>query len=35
MTSKNWNVIAQKQFEAMPSDYREDWEELRKLVMQA
>lgn len=32
---KDWDKIAQREFEAMPRDYRADWAELRQQIMKS
>jgi hypothetical protein len=32
--SKDWDKVADEQFQSMPKGFREDWSELRKLVNQ-
>jgi hypothetical protein len=33
MARKNWNKIAEKQFESMPTDYQDSWRDLREREM--
>lgn len=33
MAKTDWQKIAKQEFEAMPKDYRADWQELRDKVM--
>lgn len=33
--SKQWDKIAQNEFEAMPNDYQADWAELRAEIMKS
>jgi hypothetical protein len=30
MSKRNWNKVADNQFEAMPETFQQDWEELRQ-----
>jgi hypothetical protein len=29
MARKNWDRVAKEQFESMPADYRDSWQDLR------
>jgi hypothetical protein len=29
MARKNWDKVAQEQFEALPADYQQSWQDLR------
>ncbi len=33
MSKKNWNKVAEEQFEQLDNYYQEDWQHLRKRVM--
>ena len=32
MSKKNWDKVAQQEFDTMPAEYQEDWGELRGVV---
>lgn len=32
MSQKNWDKVARSQFEQMPSDFQDDWNDLRQKV---
>lgn len=32
MTRKNWDSVADKEFDAMPQQWQEDWKDLRSSV---
>ena len=32
MSRKNWDKVAQNEFDTMPAEYQEDWGELRGVV---
>ena len=35
MSQKNWDKLARKQFEGMPTEFQNDWKELRHKVHKA
>ncbi len=35
MSQKDWDKLARKQFEGMPADFKNDWQDLRHKVHKA